>query len=136
MPGWFPLFNTSLIVASGVALVAGRIFIARKNVPAHKWSMVTATSFAFAFLIVYVVRWVLYGSTPFTGSGWVRGVYFGVLIGHSILAVIIAPMVWVTLKRALAGNYVAHRRIARITFPTWLVVAASGWVIYWMLYHL
>ncbi len=133
---WLPMANTALIVCSGVALVLGRIFIARGQIDAHRKAMLTACGFAVAFLVVYVTRWTLLGSHKFTGQGAVRTFYFALLIGHSILAVVIVPMAITTVRRGLAGNIDAHRRIARLTFPAWLTVVVSGWGVYWMLYHL
>jgi putative membrane protein len=66
----------------------------------------------------------------------VRGVYLAVLASHVVLAAALAPMVLVTLRRALSGRFDAHRRMARRTLPVWLYVAASGWLVYWMLYGL
>lgn len=130
------LLNTLLIVISGVALLAGRIFIAKKNVEAHKRAMLVATLFAALFLVVYVVRWFTSGATPFMGQGPLRTFYFALLILHSILAAAVGPMAIVAIRRGLADQRAAHKKIARLTFPIWLFVAASGWLLYWMLYHL
>lgn len=130
------LLNTLLIVVSGAALIAGRVFIAKKNIKAHKRAMLTATAFAALFLVVYVARWASGGSTPFTGQGPIRTFYFALLIVHSILAVAVGPMALVAIRRGMADQRAAHKKIARLTFPIWLFVAVSGWAIYWMLYHL
>lgn len=131
-----PPINTAMIVFSGIALVVGRVFIARGDVRAHRAAMLTATGFAGLFLITYVTRWALFGSTSFTGTGWLRTAYFSLLIGHSILAVLVVPFVVMALRHALGGRFANHRRWARIAFPMWLVVAVSGWGVYWMLHHL
>ena len=133
---WLPAFNTTLIVISGIALLLGFFFIKRKNIEAHKRSMLTATAFAGMFLVVYVVRWYLLGSKPFDGEGTIRTFYYVLLTSHIILAIAIVPMVIVTLRRALKENFDKHKAIARFTFPVWLYVAISGWAVYWMLYHL
>lgn len=130
------LINTLQIVASGLALVVGRIAIARRNIPVHKASMLTATAFAALFLVTYVVRWGVWGSTPFQGQGGVRTFYFALLIVHSIIAVVVIPFVWGALKHARAGDFTAHKRRARVAFPLWLFSAASGWVIWWMLVNI
>ncbi|RMF12187.1 MAG: DUF420 domain-containing protein [Candidatus Dadabacteria bacterium] len=135
MPDMLPLANTLLIVISGIALVTGRIAIARRNVAIHRASMLTATVFAVLFLVVYVVRWAMFGSTPYTGQGAARTIYFGLLIIHSIAAVVVIPFVLGALKYARREAFDEHRKRARIAFPIWLFVAVSGWVIYWMLYH-
>jgi len=133
---WLPILNTSLIVISGLALLTGFFFIKRQNIPAHKASMLTATAFAGLFLIVYVIRWAMLGSKEFTGEGAIRTAYYFILITHIILAIGIVPLVVITLRRALKGNYQAHKQIARITFPIWLYVALSGWAVYYLLYNL
>lgn len=133
---WLPLLNTALIVTSGVFLLIGFFFVKRKNISAHKASMLTAASFAGLFLVVYVTRYVVLDEKIFTHSGWVKTVFLSILIGHIILAISIVPLVLITLRRAFRGDFQNHARIARVTFPIWLVVAVSGWVIYWMLYRL
>lgn len=127
------LVNTLQIVASGLAIVVGRIAIARRNVPAHKAAMLTATALAALFLVTYVVRWGVWGSTPFRGQGGVRTFYFALLISHSIIAVVVIPVVWGALRHARAGDFESHKRRARVAFPLWLFSAASGWLIWWML---
>ncbi len=127
------LINTLQIVASGLALVVGRIAIARRNITIHKTSMLTATVFAALFLVTYIVRWGVWGSTPFGGQGGVRTFYFALLVAHSIIAVVVIPYVWGALKHARAGHFEAHKHRARVAFPLWLFSATSGWVIWWML---
>jgi uncharacterized membrane protein YozB (DUF420 family) len=132
-----PLLDASSILISGVFLLAGFYFIRRgRQVQRHRRSMLTATVFAAVFLAVYVVRWALFGAKSFAGTGWLRLTYLGILSTHMLLAMAVAPLALVTLYLALNRDFRRHRRIARITFPTWLYVAATGWVIYWMLYHL
>lgn len=130
------LLSTSAIVGSGVALLLGWFFIRRRRVLAHRNTMLTATVLAGLFLVVYVTRWSLYGSKPFEGEGVWRAVYLGVLAPHILLAIAVGPMVlrllWLALKKR---DFVSHRRLARVTLPLWLFVAASGWVVYWMLYE-
>jgi len=131
-----PALDAGLILTSGVCLVLGFIFIKRKKISWHKRSMITAAVFAALFLLVYVTRWVLFGSKQFEGEGALRALYFGVLFSHILLAIAIVPLVIITLRRALRSDFSNHKRIARITFPIWLYVAITGWVVYWMLYHL
>jgi putative membrane protein len=131
-----PVLDAGLILASGVCLLVGYTFIKRKKIQWHKRSMITAAVFAALFLIVYVIRWALFGSKPFEGQGTVRLVYFGVLLSHMVLAIAIVPLVAVTLRRAFRSDFSNHKRIARITFPIWLYVAITGWLVYWMLYQL
>ncbi len=131
---WLAPLNTGLILVSGLAVLLGYGFIRARRVDWHRRSMLVAAAFAAGFLVVYGIRWALLGSTRFQGTGWARAAYLAVLSTHVALAVALAPMVAVTLSRALRGRFDAHRRIARLTLPVWLYVAASGWVVYWMLY--
>jgi putative membrane protein len=128
--------NTSLIVISGFFLLLGYYFIRQRQIVLHKRSMLTATAFAALFLVVYVTRAALFDTKVFAGEGWIRTVYLAILVSHTILAIVVGPFALVTLRRALRGEYSKHRRIARITFPMWLYVVVTGWLIYWMLHSL
>ena len=88
------------------------------------------------FLVSYVVYHAQAGSRPFTGSRFLRVIYFSVLIPHVLLAAAIVPLALVTLRRGLARRDEAHRRIARITLPLWLIVSVTGVVVYVMLYQM
>ena len=88
------------------------------------------------FLIFYLVYHYQVGSVPFKGQGWIRTVYFAILLTHTILAAAVVPLVIITLRRALKGRFEAHRRIARWTFPVWLYVSITGVIVYVMLYKL
>jgi putative membrane protein len=134
MAEWLPWVNTALIVVSGAFLVLGYGFIRARRITAHHRSMLTATVFAGLFLIVYVTRFILFGSKGFPGSGAAYTVYLGILVPHIVLAVAVGPLALITILRAFGGQLAKHRRIARITLPIWAFVAASGWVIYLMLY--
>jgi putative membrane protein len=130
------MLNTSLIVISGIFLLLGYYFIRQRQIELHKRSMLTATTFAALFLVVYVTRAALFETKVFAGEGLVRVIYLAILISHTILAILVGPFALVTLRRALRGDYSKHRQIARITFPMWLYVVVTGWVIYWMLHNL
>ena len=135
-PEWVTLLNTSLILISGVFLLLGYYFIRQRQIELHKRSMLTATTFAALFLVVYVSRALLFETKVFAGEGLVRTIYLVILISHMILSVLVGPFALVTLRRALRGDYSKHRQIARITFPMWLYVVVTGWMIYWMLHSL
>lgn len=133
---WLAPLNTALILVSGISVLAGYACIRARRVDWHRRFMLVACGFAAGFLVVYGVRWALLGSKPFEGTGWIRAVYLAVLSSHVVLAAVLAPMAAVTLWRAWHGQFDAHRKLARRTLPVWLYVAASGWVVYWMLYGL
>ena len=132
---WLPALNAALIVISGVFLVIGYACIRSRRVEWHRRSMLTASFFAASFLVVYVTRYLLLGSKIFPGEGVSRVIYLAILVSHTVIAVAVAPLAFVTLRRALAGRFRLHRRIARITLPMWVYTAVSGWVVYMLLYH-
>lgn len=84
----------------------------------------------------YLFYYYQVGSVPFRGQGWMRTVYFAILISHTILAAAIVPLVLITLARAVRGDFARHKRIARWTLPLWLYVSITGVIVYWMLYGL
>ena len=131
-----PTVNATLNSLSALFLITGYICIRRKKVGAHKTMMLSAFVTSSLFLISYLVYHYYTGSHAFPGEGWIRPVYFSILISHTILAAAIVPMILVTLKRAWKGNFRDHARIARRTFPLWLYVSVTGVVVYWMLYRL
>ena len=133
-PELLAALNTSLIVVSGLCLTVGYVLIRRKNVRWHRRAMLAATTFAALFLVVYITRYLLFAPKIFAGEGWVRVLYLVILVSHTILATILGPLVLVTLWRALRRDFLRHRRLARVTFPAWLYVAVTGWVIYAMLH--
>ncbi len=132
----FPAINATLNGASAVLLLVGRSFIARKQVDAHRRTMIAAFCTSTVFLACYLYYHAHVGSVHFQGQGWARILYFSILLTHTVLAVVIVPMILVTLSRGLRARYALHRAIARWTFPLWLYVSVTGVVIYVMLYHL
>ena len=98
--------------------------------------MLSACIASTLFLISYLIYHYYVGSIPFKGEGWIRPIYFSVLISHVILAAAIVPLALITLVRALKGNFERHKRIARWTLPIWLYVSVTGVIVYWMLYWL
>ena len=133
---WLPLLNAVLIGVSGVFLLTGFYFIRRKQVAYHQRCMITATVFAALFLVVYVTRALLFETKLFAGEGIVRAAYLGILGSHMVLAVVVGPLVLVTIALAFRRNFRLHRRLARITLPMWLYVVGTGWIVYLMLHHL
>jgi protein SCO1/2/putative membrane protein len=131
-----PRVNALLNMMSAFFLLSGYFFIRRKRIGAHRVSMGLAFLSSTVFLVSYIIYHLKTGSMPFTGEGWIRTFYFTLLISHSILAVMIVPMILVTLYRALKRNFAAHKSIARWTFPLWLYVSVTGVVVYWMLYKI
>ncbi len=132
----FPALNAALNGTSAVLIATGRGLIRRGQVTAHRACMIAAVVCSTAFLVSYLWYHAHVGSVRFQGEGMVRLVYFAILISHTLLAVVVVPLVIVTLVRALRACFDRHRAIARWTYPIWLYVSVTGVVIYVMLYHL
>jgi putative membrane protein len=131
-----PVLNALLNGASTVLLTAGWVFVRRRRIAAHRACMLGAFCVSVLFLVSYVVYHALAGSRPFTGTGWLRGLYFAVLVPHIVLAAGMVPFVLTTLYRALTGDFVRHARLARWTLPVWLYVSITGVLVYCLLYLL
>lgn len=131
-----PTLNAILNGTSALFLTIGYLFIRRRRVTPHLCCMLTAFAASVLFLVSYVVYHYQAGSRPFAGVGWVRGVYFTLLISHITLAAVIVPLALTTIYRAWQGAFDRHRWIARWTLPIWLYVSVTGVIVYWMLYHL
>ena len=131
-----PALNAVLNGASAVLLTGGWLAIRRRRIAVHRACMLAAFSVSVLFLVSYVVYHALAGSRPFTGQGWIRPVYFAVLISHVVLAAAMVPFVLTTLYRALGADFPRHVRLARVTLPVWLYVSVTGVVVYLVLYRL
>lgn len=132
-----PHLNAALNSASAIFLVLGYRFIRRKRIKQHKICMLTAVTVSILFFISYLIYHYNVGSRPFQGQGWIRPVYFAILLSHTVLAVVNVPIVIVTLIRAFQEKFDQHARLAsRFTFPLWLYVSVTGVIVYVMLYHL
>src|SRR5262245_18818874 len=136
MLAYLPHLNACLNATSGILLIAGYTFIRLGRVTAHKRCQLSALTASVLFLASYLTYHYFYGATRFAGQGIARPVYFTILISHTILALVIVPLVAITLKRALRTDFARHRRIARITLPLWLYVSVTGVLVYLMLYHI
>jgi len=132
----FPVLNASLNGTSAVLILTGRSLIKRGRIAAHRACMLAAIVTSALFFISYIYYHAHVGSVHFQGRGWLRPLYFTILGSHTFLALVLWPMVIVTLSRAVRERFDRHRAIARWTFPVWLYVSVTGVVIYVMLYQL
>ncbi|OGW84577.1 MAG: hypothetical protein A3C35_05200 [Omnitrophica bacterium RIFCSPHIGHO2_02_FULL_46_11] len=132
----FPALNAGLNATSGFLIVLGFILIKQKAWTGHALCMCLAMLVSVLFLVSYLYYHYHHGSTPFPHHGWIRPVYFSILISHTILAALVPLLAGVTLYQALRSRFDKHVRIAKITFPVWLYVSVTGVVIYWMLYRM
>jgi len=134
--GDLPGVNATLNAATAVLLLIGYGLIRRGHRRAHRAVMLSAFALSVLFLFSYLWYHAHAGTTRFPGRGWIRPVYFAILISHTVLAAAIVPLVLVTLARALRSDFPRHKRLARWTLPVWLYVSVTGVVIYGMLYRL
>ena len=130
-----PAVNASLNAASGVLLVLGVAAIRTRRLTVHMVFMLGAFAVSAVFLLSYLTYHVQVGSVKFPGTGWIRPVYFVILITHTALAIVIIPLILRTLFLAARKRFAEHVAIARWTFPLWLYVSVSGVLVYWMLYR-
>ena len=133
---YLPHINAILNSTSAVFLLSGYRFIRRGRILAHRNCQLSALTASTLFLASYLTYHYFHGTTRFAGQGIVRPVYFVILITHTILAVVIVPLIFVTLYRAVRQDFVRHRRVARWTLPLWLYVSVTGVIVYLMLYQL
>jgi putative membrane protein len=130
-----PAVNATLNAASGLLLLAGYLLIRAKRVMQHRRCMIAAFGMSSLFLVSYVVYHAHVGSVPFTRQGWVRPLYFTILVTHVTLAATVLPLAIVTLSRGLKKRFAKHRAIARWTFPIWMYVSVTGVLVYVLLYQ-
>lgn len=130
-----PHLTAGLNAVSLVLLVAGFALVRAGRRDLHRKVMASAVAVSAAFLVLYVVYHFSAPIFVFRGQGAVRPVYYALLVSHVALAALVAPMVALTLARAMRGNFVAHRRLARLTWPVWAYVSLSGLMVYVLLYH-
>ena len=132
-----PAFNACLNGISAVLLAGGYAAIRAGKRDVHKFFMVSAFSVSTVFLASYVVYHIRVKQLVlFQGQGWIRPVYFTLLTSHTILAIVIVPMILITLRRAWLEKFDKHRLIARWTLPLWFYVCVTGVIVYLMVYQI
>jgi putative membrane protein len=132
-PAWIaslPAVNALLNSLSAFCLVGGYLRIRRRQIAAHKRFMLSAAAFSALFLVSYVTYHFYHGDTRFPGQGWIRPVYFTVLISHIGLSIVALPLILTTLFLSLSGRFPMHRRVARWTLPVWLYVSVTGVLVF------
>ena len=130
-----PAVNATLNALSGILLVTGYALIRARRIEQHRKFMIAAFATSSLFLVCYLVYHAQVGSVRFTRQGFVRPLYFTILITHVTLAGAVLPMAILTLSRGLQARFPQHRRIARWTFPIWLYVSVTGVLVYVLLYQ-
>ena len=130
-----PAVNASLNALSGILLLIGYVLIRARRIQQHRACMIAAFAASSLFLICYVVYHAQVGSVRFTRQGFVRPLYYTILITHVTLAATVLPLAIITLSRGLKARYPQHRRIARWTLPVWMYVSVTGVLVYVLLYQ-
>jgi uncharacterized membrane protein YozB (DUF420 family) len=130
-----PALNATLNGISAVLLLIGWVLIRSRRIEAHRICMIAAFSTSSVFLVSYLVYHAQVGSVPFTRQGFVRPLYFTILLTHVVLAAATLPLALVTLSRGLKARFAKHRAIARWTLPIWLYVSVTGVLVYVLLYQ-
>ena len=128
--------NASLNGISAILLAGGYAAIRAGKRDVHKYFMVSAFGVSTVFLVSYVVYHIRVGHVVFQGQGRIRPVYFALLISHTVLAIVIVPLILITLRRAWLEKFDKHRLIARWTLPLWFYVCVTGVIVYLMLYQI
>ena len=131
-----PAINAALNLTCFAFLVLGRVVIARDDVALHRKRMLGAFTASAVFLASYLVRFASTGVHRYPGDGWDKTLYLVTLFSHMALAVVLVPLVIGALRRALRGDFAAHKRLVRFTWPIWMYVSVTGVLVYLMLYHI
>ena len=132
----WPAVNATLNATSAILLIGGFLAIRGKQIAAHTLLMLAACAVSALFLVSYLTYHAQVGSVRFARAGWVRPVYFTILITHTVLAVAIVPLVLRALALAKHKRFAEHVAIARWTLPLWLYVSVTGVIVYLMLYQM
>jgi len=132
-----PALNASLNGISALLLAGGYAAIRAGKRDVHKVFMLSAFWVSTAFLVSYVIYHIRVKQLVlFQGQGWIRQVYFALLTSHTILAIVIVPLILITIRRAWMEKFDKHRRIARWTLPLWFYVCVTGVIVYLMVYQI
>jgi len=132
-----PALNATLNGTSAILLACGYVAIRSGRIQLHKKLMISAFAVSCAFLVSYVIYHIrIHQVIHFQGQGWIRPVYFTLLTSHTILAIVIVPLILITLRRALLARFDKHRLIARWTLPLWFYVSVTGVIVYFLVYQI
>jgi putative membrane protein len=131
--GYLPSANAVFNSLSALCLICGYVNVRRGKRVVHMRFMLSATVFSTLFLLSYITYHYFHGDTKFAGQGWIRPVYFFILITHIVLSTVALPLILATLWYALGSQFRFHRRVARWTFPIWLYVSVTGVIVYFVL---
>lgn len=126
----FAQFNAVINSLVAVLLVAGLVSVKSRNYLLHKRVMMAAMVLSVLFLVSYIAHHLFAGETKFGGTGSIRTIYYLILFTHIPLAGLILPFILFSAYRALIGEWTAHKKLVRYTWPIWFYVAVTGVVVY------
>ena len=133
LPIFLPPIYSSLNALTAVLLVLALLAIKSNKIKLHQRLMQTCIALSLVFLVMYIAYHMTTDPTTFGGEGYVKSLYFFILISHIILSIALIPLVLISYVRAFQEEFPAHRKISKITFPIWLYVAVTGVVVYLMI---
>ena len=133
LPIFLPPIYSSLNALTAVLLVLALVAIKSKKIKLHQRLMQTCIALSLVFLVMYIAYHMTTDPTTFGGEGYVKSIYFFILISHILLSIVLIPLVLISYVRAFQEEFPAHRKISKITFPIWLYVAVTGVVVYLMI---
>tara|TARA_E500000081_G_scaffold897_1_gene1007 strand:+ start:686 stop:1204 length:519 start_codon:yes stop_codon:yes gene_type:complete len=133
LPIFLPPIYSSLNALTAVLLVLALVAIKSKKIKIHQRLMQTCIALSLVFLVMYIAYHMTTDPTPFGGEGFIKSIYFFILISHILLSIALIPLVLISYVRAFQEEFPAHRKISKITFPIWLYVAITGVVVYLMI---
>ena len=129
-----PALNAFLNGLSAILIIAGRVAIRNRLRRLHVMLMLAAVASSACFITSYVYYHLHHGDTPFPGTGWIRPVYFTILISHVLMSVIAFPMILTSIFLALSNRLATHRRVSRYTWLAWLYVSVTGVLVFFLLH--
>ncbi len=139
---FLPHVNATLNGMACICLISGLAMIKRRRIDAHRRCMIAAATLSGIFLVSYVIHYTWRATvqggthTPFHGTGWVKTMYYAVLLSHIVLAATVPVFAVWLIRLGVTGRYDKHRRVARIGYPVWMYVSLTGVLIYVMLFWL
>ena len=133
LPIFLPPIYSSLNALTAVLLVLALVAIKSKQIKLHQRLMQTCIALSLVFLVMYIAYHMTTDPTTFGGEGYVKSLYFFILISHILLSIALIPLVLISYVRAFQEEFPAHRKISKITFPIWLYVAVTGVIVYLMI---
>ena len=133
LPVFLPPIYATINAITALLLVLALVAIKAKKIQLHQRLMQSCIVLSLVFLVMYIAYHMTTDPTPFEGEGYMKTLYFFILISHIILSIALIPLVLISYVRAFQKEFPAHKKISKITFPIWLYVASTGVIVYLMI---